>query len=165
MEPGGFEVGPGSHWTRLKVHTMWFMLISWAVFLNFSSGYDLTRYLPGDALVLKLKYNLEKRSKWQYWNVFQRALKLWEITASFYFSLLETSGKKPVHYWLLPVHGAMNHSGTPLWLMLRSPSFYQGANCQVWSSTLDNTWSQRPNQRLPFKLVDTEHTGWNAPHF
>ena len=48
----------------------------------------------------------------------------------------------------------MNHSETPLWLMIRSPSFYQGANCQVWSSIFDDTWRQRPNQRLPYKFVN-----------
>ena len=42
-----------------------------------------TRDLPGDALVFKRKYNLEKGQKWQYWNIFQWALKIWEITASF----------------------------------------------------------------------------------
>ena len=93
-------------------------------------------------------------SKWQYWNIIQRVLKLWETTARFISHLLETSGNHPVHFLLLPVHGAMNHSGTLLWLMLRSPSFYQGANCQVWSSSLDDTWRQRPNQRLPYKIVD-----------
>ena len=30
------------------------------------------------------------------------------------FGILETSGKQPVHLLLLPVHGAMNHSGTLL---------------------------------------------------
>ena len=30
---------------------------------------EVTRDLPGDALVLKRKYSLEKRSKWQYWNI------------------------------------------------------------------------------------------------
>ena len=76
--------------------------------------------------------------------IFQRALKLWEITASF-ISLHWKHRITPIHFWLLPLHGAMNHSGTPLWLMLRSPSFYQGANCQVWSSSFDDTWRQRPN--------------------
>ena len=81
-----------------------------------------TRDLPGDAQVLKRKYNLEKRSKWQYWNIFQRSLKLWEITASF----IALYWKHSVHFWLLSVHGAMNQSKTLLWLMLRSLSFYQG---------------------------------------
>ena len=34
---------------------------------------------PGNALALKQKYNPEK---WQYWNIFQWALKLWETTVS-----------------------------------------------------------------------------------
>ena len=46
----------------------------WAVYFNFSTDYD--------ALSLKLKHNLEKRSKWQYWNIFQWALKSCKITAS-----------------------------------------------------------------------------------
>ena len=37
---------------------------------------------------------------------------------------------------------AMDQSGTPLRLMLRPPSFYQGPICQVWSSGLDGTWQQ-----------------------
>ena len=45
--------------------------------------YWRTRDLPGDALVFKRKYTLEKGQKWQYWNIFQWALKIWEITASF----------------------------------------------------------------------------------
>ena len=47
--------------------------------LSHCSSYLVTRDNPGDALVLKQKYNPEK---WQYWN-FQGALKLWKITASF----------------------------------------------------------------------------------
>ena len=30
----------------------------------------------------------------------------------------------------------------------------QGAICQVWSSWLDATWLQNPNQSLAYKLVD-----------
>ena len=69
-------------------------------------------------------------------------------------SLLETSGEHPVHFLLLPVYEAMNHSETPLWLMLRPPSFYQGADCLARFSRFNNTWRQRPNQRLPYNLVD-----------
>ena len=36
-----------------------------------STRYVGTRDLPGNALVLKQKYNLENRSKRQYWNIFQ----------------------------------------------------------------------------------------------
>ena len=48
-----------------------------------STRYVGTRDLPGNALVLKQKYNLENRSKRQYWITFQLVPKLWEITASF----------------------------------------------------------------------------------
>ena len=120
----------------------------------------VTRDLPGDALVLKRKYNLEKKVKMAILEYFSTALKLWEITASFISLYWKHEENTPVHFWLLPVHGAMNHSGTPLWLMLRSPSFYQGANCQVWSSRFDDTWRQRPNQRLPYKLVDRLFLHW-----
>ena len=75
---------------------------------------SISRDLPGD----KRKYYLEKRSKWQYWNIFQKALKSWEITASFItsfiFSSLETSWNTPCPVLLLPEHGAMYHSGTLL---------------------------------------------------
>ena len=44
---------------------------------------DVTRDLSGVPLVFKRKYNLEKRSKRQYWKNFQLPLELWEITVSF----------------------------------------------------------------------------------
>ena len=64
------------------------------------------------------------QKKWQYWN-FSIGAKSQQVL------FLSTGNVRitPIHFWLLPLHGAMNHSGTPLWLMLRSPSFYQGANC------------------------------------
>ena len=49
---------------------------------------DTTRDNPGDALVLKQKYNPEK---WQYWNFFTGA-EIVGNNSKFYFSPLETSG-------------------------------------------------------------------------
>ena len=113
-----------------------------------------TRDNPGNAPVLKRKYNLEK---WQHWNIAQRALNLWGLTARFISHhwkhkerlFLESSFLIPASTWCYE----------PLWnpaiIDAQIPLFpHQGANCQVWSSRFDDTWRQRPNLRLPYKLVD-----------
>ena len=79
--------------------------------------YFLTRDNPGNALVFKQKFN---REKLQYWN-FSMGAKIVGITQS--FISLHWKHQDNSNSWLLPLHGAMNHSGTPLWLMLRSPFF------------------------------------------
>ena len=48
---------------------------------------------------------------------------------------------------------AMDQSGTPLRLMLRPPSFYQGPICQVWSSGLDGTWQQPKGVELGISKI------------
>ena len=45
---------------------------------------------------------------------FSTALKSWEITASFIPLYWKYEEDTPVHFLLLPVIGAMSHSGTPL---------------------------------------------------
>ena len=45
---------------------------------------------------------------------FSMGTKIMGNHSKFYFSLVETSGKNPVHFSLLSVHGGMNHSGTLL---------------------------------------------------
>ena len=57
-------------------------------FVGFFKEYNYTRDNPGDALVLKQKYNPEK---WQYWN-FSTGAKIVGNNSKFYFSPLETSG-------------------------------------------------------------------------
>ena len=48
----------------------------------------------------------------------------------------------------------MNQSGTPLWLILRPPSFCQGAICQVWSSGFNDTWLQSQNWLQKYNIRD-----------
>ena len=50
--------------------------------------------------------------------------------------------KQPVSFSLLPMHEAMDQSGTPLGLMLRPSSICQGAVCKIWCSGFDDTWFQ-----------------------
>ena len=56
------------------------------------------RDLPGDALVLKRKYNLEKGQLC--WNNFQWALKLWEITVSCTFRFSGNIRKTPCLFFI-----------------------------------------------------------------
>ena len=67
----------------LGVAISWICCPCWRGGLDGTFYVSLETYHSGDALVLKRKYNLEKRSKWQYWNIFQWALKIWEIAAIF----------------------------------------------------------------------------------
>ena len=75
--------------------------------------YEITRDLPGGTLVFKCKCNLEKGQNGSI-GIFFNGTKIMGNHSKLYISLLETSGEHPVHFKLLPVHGAMNHSGTPL---------------------------------------------------
>ena len=86
--------------------------------------------------------NIEKRSKWQYWNIFQLALKLWEITAS----------------WLV-IYLFIFHccQYLELWTIVQ-PRFdwcSYFSLFQPWCQPkLIQQWRQRPNQRLPYKFVN-----------
>ena len=55
---------------------------------------------------------------------------------------------------------AMDQSGTPLRLMLRPPSFYQGPICQVWSSRLDGTWQQPKVVELGISKIANYNSSW-----
>ena len=72
-----------------------------------------------------------KNSKIALLEYFSTGTKIVGNHSKFYLSLMKTSGKHPVHFWLVSLHGAINHSGTPLILKLRSPSIYQGVICPI----------------------------------
>ena len=55
-------------------------------------------------------------------SIFLCAIKLWEITARFFFLLHRNIRKHSIPFSLLPVNGAIDQSRTPLGLMLRPPS-------------------------------------------
>ena len=61
--------------------------------------YSRTRDLPGDALVFKRKYNLEKRSKMAILEYFSIGTKNMGNHSKFYFSWPEPSGKHPVLFY------------------------------------------------------------------
>ena len=65
-----------------------FILVSTEKLLRSTCIVCSTRANPGDALVLKQKYNPEK---WQYWN-FSTGAKIVGDNSKFYFPPLETSG-------------------------------------------------------------------------
>ena len=62
---------------------------------------------------------------------FSTGTKIMGNHSKFYFSPLKPQENTLLFFIATPVYGAMNVSGTPLLMMLKSPSFYQWANCQV----------------------------------
>ena len=73
------------------------------------------------------KYNPEK---WQYWNILQWALKLWETTASF-ISLYWKHQDNTNSFLIAASIWSFEPQWNPTIIDDQIPPFYQGASCQV----------------------------------
>ena len=106
-----------------------------------------------------------KNSKIALLEYFSTGTKIVENHSKFYLSLMKTSGKHSVHFWLVSLHGAINHSGTPLILKLRSPLSTKGSfvlsRLAHWTLRGDKAQTDYINIILEIRLWQDIFSTWN----